>query len=1169
MNTPKRLTGAGGGGGGKGGGGRGSARVAVEDPDTLQSIQYAKVIDLISEGPIWGPATASAPSGKSSMVNDPAILRSIYLNDVPIANADGSTNFTGIEVVARYGTLDQAPIPEFNEVSNEVSVGVRVRADLPAVRLLSSQNLDAVRVTINVPALTYQDMSTGDMHGSSVQIAIDLNINNGGWQQQVLDTISGKCTSPYKRAYRIALSGAGPWQVRVRRITADATASNVQNQTWWDSYAEVIEQKFRYPLSAVVGLKVDARQFSNIPTRAFDIKGLLIRVPSNYTPETRAYAGLWDGTFKTVWSDNPAWVFYDMLTESRYGVGDSIDASLIDKWSLYDIARYCDERVPDGFGGTEPRFTCNLYLQTQEDAWKVLANLASIFRGMMFWAGGQVTPRADRPGDIVAVFTDANVIEGLFQYEGSSRQTRYNVALVTWNDPADGYRPKVEYVEDADSIAECGVLDTQVVAFGCASRGQAHRVGKWLIYTSLLETEMVGFSTGLEGNAVAPGDLIQIADAARAGARIGGRVVAATTTAITLDAEVTLTAGQIYTLIVQLPDGSIAQANVSSAAGAVLTLASPLAAAPQAQAIWLLSSSALTPQTFRVMSVTEKDGLQIDIKAIAHNPSKFNFIEQGWALAPQLTSNLSIIPGLASNLSVVETIYLINPTTAGSRVTLSWTPPANCARFIATARRGTEPPLRVETLLNSADFNPAPVGNWTFTVTCVNALGTAGPAATLNAHLAGLSAPPDNVASLSIAIINTGIRLTWSACAAVDYAGTQLRLGTDWASATPVAQIAGTSWVLPWQPAGLLTVLARHVDLQGDLSAMVFSADLSIQAPAAVNLTRQLVQANSLALQWTDSKTGQPVSSYEFFVGPENAAFADCVLKEQKGWDSRSTVMTFEASGTYRIYALARDVAGNISTPTVFNVAVTLPNNFVLVTSYDFALLSDSIVNGVLRAGALWLPLSPTRRWRDHFEPYAPPTTGGKISAGDARFFQSAPTSGSCTDLRDLGKVFSSARVSVSVVSQALAGNLTPSVQISWSAVSASGPWVDGAAGASDVQATNARWLKITYSVSGSGGDDLLKLTRASVQVSIEPQEETATVELSASDTNGTLYVCTKPFFDVQRVFISQRGAGIAYTDYVIDDSGAPDTPARVYLLAWDKNANRVGGTVDINIKGA
>jgi predicted phage tail protein len=348
------------------------------------------------------------------------------------------------------------------------------------------------------------------------------------------DIISGKTISRYQKSYSIALPAGGPWDVRLRRITDDATTANIQNKTYWDSYTEIIDAKLRYPNSAICGIEIDAQQFNNIPSRGYEIDGILIKVPVNYDPITRTYSGVWNGTFKTAWSNNPAWVFYDLITTNRYGLGDFIAESQVDKWALYQIAQYCDEMIDDGFGASEPRFTVNLYLQTREEAYRVLNNLASTFRAINYWSSGAVTTVQDAPSDPIALFTAANVIGGAFNYQGSSARTRHTVALVSWNDPEDSYAQKVEYVADDEGIARYGVQQTDVVAFGCTSRGQAHRFGKSILYTERMESEVISFRTGLDGVLVYPGAVINTHDVIRAGKRFGGRIMAATDSDITL-----------------------------------------------------------------------------------------------------------------------------------------------------------------------------------------------------------------------------------------------------------------------------------------------------------------------------------------------------------------------------------------------------------------------------------------------------------------------------------------------------------------------------------------------------------------------------------------------------------------------------------------------------------
>lgn len=510
-------------GGGKGGGG--GQRAPIEDPDSLRSRAYARVIDLLSEGEIEGLATPARP------------LQSVYLDRTPVQNEDASFNFKGVTIATRPGTQGQNYLKGFPSVEAEVAVGVQVTQSTPVVRTISSSAYDAARVTISIPQLSRVNTNNGDTTGTDVRITIEVQPNGGSYVQQINDLIRGKSTSKYQKSYLLDLTGSPPWNIRVNRITDDSTSATLQNQTWWESLTQITNAKLTYPNSALAAMVIDSQQFANIPVRGFDIKGLRIRIPSNATVRadgSLTYSGSWDGTFQIAWSSNPAWCFYDMLTNERYGLGQYVSADQIDKWALYSIGQYCDELVDDGFGGTEPRFSCNLYLQQRAEAFKVMQDMASIFRGMAYWASGQLTAVQDAPSDPVALFADANVISAdengnplpAFTYQGSSLKTRHTVALVSWNDPDDYYTLKPEYVEDADAIARYGVVQTSVVAVGCTSRSQAHRVGKWLLYSESNETETVTFKAGLDAALVRPGQIIQVADKNRAGARRGGRVMA-------------------------------------------------------------------------------------------------------------------------------------------------------------------------------------------------------------------------------------------------------------------------------------------------------------------------------------------------------------------------------------------------------------------------------------------------------------------------------------------------------------------------------------------------------------------------------------------------------------------------------------------------------------------
>ncbi|MGC1329543.1 host specificity protein J, partial [Pseudomonas sp.] len=534
-----------------------SQKAASETPDSLISIAYAKVLDLISEGPIVGLVNGN---------------QSIYLDKTPLEIAVGSLNYTGVTVGTRTGEADQEYLPGFPSVESETAVGVELKYATPWVQQITNIELSAVRVRLSVPYLTNTD-SSGNINGYEVKYAIDVATDSGAYVEVVTTSFNGKTTSTYERSHRLDLPAATTgWRIRIRRLTVDSTSSSIQSTTNVVSYTEIIDAKLRYPYTAVVGITVDASQFSSIPSRAFDCKLRIIRVPSNYTPETRGYAGVWDGTFKLAWTDNPAWIYYDIILNDRYGLGQLISAAQVDKWALYQIAGYCDELVDDGRGGTESRFTCNLYLQTRADALQVLQDLASIFRAMAYWAGGSVTASADMPSDPVYTYNQANVIDGKFTYVGSAKSTRYSVALVSWNDPSNFYDKKVEYVSDQKALARYGVQQTELTAFGCTSQGQAQRLGHYTLLTNLLENETVSFSVGMDGAIARPGQIVRVADEARAGRRIGGRIKAATARTVTLDADVTIATGD--TIVIILPTGTAETRTVASYADRVVTVTS-------------------------------------------------------------------------------------------------------------------------------------------------------------------------------------------------------------------------------------------------------------------------------------------------------------------------------------------------------------------------------------------------------------------------------------------------------------------------------------------------------------------------------------------------------------------------------------------------------------------
>lgn len=736
---------------GSGGGGddQPSQRTPQESPDSLHSKQYARIVDLVSEGEIEGLVDG---------------LKSIYLDDTPIQATSGEYNFKGVSLDTRPGTQSQSYITGFPSVEAENSVSVEVKYGIPQVRSVTNTSLNAVRLTISVPTLSSSNPDNGDLTGTSVSISIDVNNNGGGYVTYVNDTIAGKTTSRYQRTYRIELPAGGPWDIRVNRLTADSTSTNLRNSTYWESYTEIVDSKLSYPNSAIIAVGIDAEQFRSIPKRAYRIKGMKVKIPSNYNPLTRVYTGIWDGTFITAWTDNPAWCFYDLIVNARYGLGAFIQESQVDKWSLYTISKYCDELVSDGFGGMEPRFTCNLYLQTREEAYKVINSMASIFRGMAYWAGGAIVPTQDAPAAPVALFTKANVINGEFNYQGSSARTRHTIALISWNDPEDRFKQKVEYVEDLEGIERYGIVQTEVLAVGCTSRGQAHRLGRWILYTERLESEVITFKTGLDGIVVNPGEIIKTTDPIRAGDRRGGRVVSATTTEVTIDAPTSIEFGYTYTLWAILPDGTVESRLVTTVIGSttVLTVSSPFSDTPAVNSIWVLSSSNLTPETWRIVSISEVENSQAQITALAYREDKYGYVESNIALEPLQTSLANInAPDPISDINITESLYLVGLGVVGVKATVSWTPPARANSYIIEYFRANENGTIVTTNSSSIDLGPLSEGVYTFNITASNTLGKLSTTVSVNKEIFGKLLPPDDVSNFNLAVVNGTAYLTW------------------------------------------------------------------------------------------------------------------------------------------------------------------------------------------------------------------------------------------------------------------------------------------------------------------------------------------------------------------------------------------------------------------------
>ncbi|OOF57131.1 host specificity protein J [Rodentibacter genomosp. 2] len=599
---------------GKGGGG---GRTPVEAKESGRSKQLVKIVEIISEGEIEGLADG---------------MKSVYLDNTPIQNQDDSYNFSNVQLEGRVGSQVQDIISGFNTSEKEISVGTQVRKTTPITRTITDSKVSRLRLTLGVQSLFHQN-DQGDTNGATVNLTVYIG------NQSYPITISGKYSSQYLQQHTFSGLPAVPFTVRVERNSEDSKSQRLQNNTVWASYTEIIDTEFTYPNTALIGVKFDSEYFSNIPNRTYDVKGIKVKVPSNYDPKTRQYRGMWDGTFKLAWSDNPAWVLYDVVTNKRYGLGGRLGEFGADKWALYQVAQYCDQLVPDGFGGKEPRFTCNAWLTDQRAAYDVINDICSIFRAMPVWNGREVTVVMDRPSDPVWTYTNANVENGEFTYTFSAKKARHNAIQVEYADKDNAYEKTIEYVSDDEAIRKNGLNVKKITAFGCTSRGQAHRTGLWLLQTEKLETKTVTFTVGTEGLMHIPGDIIKVADIDYAGTNIGGRVLNIDGRNVTLDREIDITAKSYFTYInAQAKHQDI---KILSANGAEITLDTEPTGLTE-YGVWSLTTQRINTQLFRALSVKEQDKGKYTIVALQHEPQKEAIVDNGAVFEPKATSILVV-----------------------------------------------------------------------------------------------------------------------------------------------------------------------------------------------------------------------------------------------------------------------------------------------------------------------------------------------------------------------------------------------------------------------------------------------------------------------------------------------------------------------------------------------
>lgn len=729
-------------------GGSSESRTPTEQPDDLQSVAKAKIVLALGEGEFSGGLTA----------------KQIFLDGTAIENDDGSQNFSGVAWEFRSGTQSQSYIQGIPGTENEIAVGTDVTSTTAWIHTFTNTQLSAIRLRLKWPALFKQE-DDGDLVGYSINYAVDLQTDGGSWITVLNTAVTGKTTTGYERSHRIDLPQAGStWTIRVRKLTAEANSAKVGDTMTLQSYTEVIDAKLRYPNTALLYIEFDSSQFNgSIPQITCEPKGRIIRVPDNYDPVTRSYSGTWLGSFKWAWTDNPAWIFYDIVVSDRFGLGDRLTAANIDKWTLYQVAQYCDQMVPDGRGGngTEPRYKCDVYVQTRNDAYTVMRDFAAIFRGMTYWGGDQIVALADMPRDVDYNFTNANVVDGDFAYSSSTTKTRYTSALVSYSDPVNGYADAMEPVFEKDLVSRYKVYNQlEVTAIGCTRQSEANRKGRWGILTNNKD-RVVAFSVGLDGDIPMPGYIIAVADEYLSGRIAGGRISSVNGRLITLDRAPDAKAGD--RLQVNLPSGVSQPRTIQSVNGNVVTVTTAYSQVPETESVWVVESEELYAQQYRVTSVAENDDGTFTITGAAHDPDKYARIDTGAVIDDR---PISVIPpgnqSAPSNI-VIDSYSVVQQGISLETMRVQWDATPNAISYEAQWRRNDGNWVNVPR--NSTTSFEVPSiysGRYLVRVRAINAAEiSSGWGYSQEKTLTGKVGNPPKPVGLTALGINWGITLTW------------------------------------------------------------------------------------------------------------------------------------------------------------------------------------------------------------------------------------------------------------------------------------------------------------------------------------------------------------------------------------------------------------------------
>lgn len=917
---------------GSGGGGDNSStdQTFHEAGDSLISNQLAEVVYLVGVGPIYGWVHSA--------------LRDTYLNGTPVQNPDGTLNFSNVSIDAVWGEKDQLLAAGFANPTNEIGLGLEVRQPAPLVRSVTNPLINAVRVTLSTPVMTEQDSGSNTLRGSAVEFAIDVDTNGGGFAEVLRDSIIGKTTTSYQRAYRIPLTGQGPWRVRVRRITPDSASALINNKLMWASFAQIIEQRMVYPHAALIRVRFSAKEFSSAPTVTFRLRHRLVLVPRNYTPGYRkddgtyvaaVYAttgpgttgGVWDGTFKEAWCDCPPWHFYDMVTNRLFGfavyAGPQAEP---DKFALYEAAKFCDELVPDGFGGLEPRFSCNLYLQTQQEAWKLLAQMAGIFRAMTFWSADGTVVSVDRPQDPVQDFAPANVIDGKFTYSGSARSTRHSVATVAWSNQDEFGAIDYEVVTDDEQLERFGHRETQLVAIGCTSRAQAYRFGLYTLLANKVAGEIVSQRTAFDTLALEPGRIFRNADPKRSGKRLGGRVRGATVDGITLDAPVTLEPGTSYTVTFGMPDGTrlsrgVVWSGVVETAVTALEFVTDAPTAPLLNSVWVLSSGGDDLELWRAISVKDLGKGQVEITGVAHRPEIFPAIDAGKGFADAVPRRYKVTATRILDLSVTESADWLPDNTYTPKLVVAWRSGKRAASYSARWRVGASNWTDVQTFTPTFDILAPEAGTYEIEVFALSVTKRAGPTASTSYDFDGTIAipAPGPVLALSASVKPFGLEVRWGVGTGSGISRYLVRMdGASWDVATEVADVSGTMATLSLPGEGTHVVRVRALNIFGQLGAEASTSVLVDYADVS-GLTFSL-SGPDILIDWDGIAGNFAIDYYEVRHGMAYAGSELITKSYTDSWNAR-----VNWGGLRRFWVRAFDVAGNPGAVQSVDVLVRLP----------------------------------------------------------------------------------------------------------------------------------------------------------------------------------------------------------------------------------------------------